>query len=471
MTDTKQWSNAASSEKTGNGAEDWPSSWQTLPHGLRTGRFTDPGFARLEHEKLWSRVWQAAARVDEVLEIGDYTVYDIGDQSIMIVRVDEETVKAYHNACPHRGTTLAENSGNFEKNNIICPYHGWRWDLTGQVQYVLERHEFQDGQLNDSDVALLEVSVELFAGWVFINMDPDAEPFDDFIAPVRELLEDLNVDKAHNYWWKELPVPSNWKVAQEAFLEVFHVPATHPQLEIIGAERIYGGRVDGDFRHTDMVLETFPNGHGTFYGKKGPMKGDLQDKDPTDDPLEGMIEDLQLLVDGMDAMILQENVEVLKTLRGKPIPEGSNLGAEYVKALYADAAEKQKPMPEPRPDLIERWGGEVFIFPNLLILTHAGNAMMYRVKPVGFEAEKCTFEIFSTKPYPAAETPPRPVVQKVTDPADPEQVLLIPRQDVGNIPRVQKGLRSQELRQVWLAEYHEQVIMNMHKELDRYLQS
>ena len=89
----------------GSGAE-WPPSWNTLPHGISTGRYIDPRFMRLEYERLWSRVWQAAARLDEIPAMGDYTVYDIGDQSILVVRVDEKTVKAYYNACPHRGTAL-----------------------------------------------------------------------------------------------------------------------------------------------------------------------------------------------------------------------------------------------------------------------------------------------------------------------------------------------------------------------------
>ena len=99
-------------------------------------------------------------------------------------------------------------------------------------------------------------------------------------------------------------------------------------------------------------------------------------------------------------------------------------------------------MPKPLPEVIGIWGGELFIFPNLMILPQAGNAMIYRVRPDGNDPDNCIFEIMSTKTYPAAIKPPRAVVQTVTDIADPEQVLLIPRQDLGNIPRMQKGLHS-----------------------------
>jgi hypothetical protein len=115
------------------------------------------------------------------------------------------------------------------------------------------------------------------------------------------------------------------------------------------------------------------------------------------------------------------------------------------------------------------WGGEVFIFPNLMILPQAGNAMIYRVRPHATDPDRCTFEILSTRTLPAGVKPSRATVQEVTDLTDPEQVRLIPRQDIGNIPRIQKGLHSRGIRQVWLAANQEKIILNMHQELDRYL--
>jgi phenylpropionate dioxygenase-like ring-hydroxylating dioxygenase large terminal subunit len=460
-------SDKKSSQPDGAG---WPPSWNTMPHGISVGRYIDPGFARLEHEKLWSRVWQAAARLEEMPEVGDYTVYDIGDQSILLVRVDQGTVKAYYNVCPHRGTALGQGCGTFQGGQIICPFHGWRWNLAGQNQFVLERQEFRNGQLSDVDVALKEVKVVVFAGFVFINLARNPEPFDEFIAPVRQLIEGLAIGEMHQYWWKSIPIAANWKVAEEAFFEAFHVPMTHPQLEKGGAEMVRGKREDAEFTHRYVNYENFSHGHGRFYGgKKTPMAGHINER--KGDPLEEMAARLKLLVDGMDAMVLQQDIDVLLSLRGRPIPEGSSLGAEYMKALYAQAAAEQRPMPKAAPEILEMWGGEIFVFPNLMILPMAGNAMIYRVRPDGFDPDHCTFEIWSTKTYPAAVKPPRPTFEIVTDGADPKQLLLIPRQDLGNIPRIQKGLHSRGIRQTYLAIEQEKLILNMHKELDRYLQA
>ncbi|MDB5968695.1 MAG: aromatic ring-hydroxylating dioxygenase subunit alpha [Hydrocarboniphaga sp.] len=458
------------SNTAGNSGGDWPPSWQSAPHGIRVGRYIDPAFAKLEFEKMWTRVWQVAARLDEIPEAGDYTVYNIGDQSVMLVRVDADTVKAYHNFCPHRGTALAQGCGNFEKKRIVCPFHGWRWNLAGQNQLVLEREEFRGGELRDSDVALRELKSAVFAGFVFINLDSKCGSFDDYIAPVRHWIEDLAIGDMHHYWWKSLSVPANWKVAQEAFFEAYHVSATHPQLEKVGRDIVYGDRVGGDLAYRNVQYESLPLGHARFYGgNKTPMAGHLQE--PTGDPLEEMAERLSLIADGMDAMVLKEDVEVLRSLRGRPIPEGSNLGAEYVRALYATAAEQQRPMPKLEPETLGMWGGEIFLFPNFLILPQAGNTEMYRSRPDGDDPNRCIFEIYSAKTYPAAVRPPRATVEHVTDFDDPEQLLLIPRQDLSNIPRIQQGLRSRGMRQTWLAANQEQIILNMHRELDRHLQA
>ena len=458
-----------------SGAQHWPDSWKVLEHGIRSGRYTDPAFMRLEFEKLWSKVWQAAARLDEIPEPGDFTTYDIGDQSVVVVRVDADTIKTYHNVCPHRGTALsAGGCGHFKDGKIICPFHGWRWNLEGQNQYVLERAQFRGGNLQNSDVALREVHHEVFAGFVFINFDRNPQPFDEFIAPVRELMEGLAIGDMHHYWWKSIPIASNWKVAQEAFFEGYHVPATHPQLEPDAAEIIFDGNPDAaaeaTFAHRNVVYENFAYGHGRFFaGRNTAMQGQSKPQQGAVDPVDVMADRLNLLVTGMDAMVLAEDVELVRSLKGKPIPEGSSLGGEYVKALYTTAAMQKRPMPKPVPEILRMWGGEIFIFPNLLILPQAGNAMMYRVRPDPRDPNRCSFEIFSTRTYPAAVTPPRAVMQQVTDPEDPEQVLQIPRQDLGNISRMQRGLHSKGCKQIWLAVEEEKMILNMHQELDRYL--
>lgn len=443
---------------------DWPRRWQTLSQGVGVGRYTDVGFAALEFEKLWGRVWQVAARVEEIPETGDYTTYRIGDQSILLVRVDATKVKAYYNFCPHRGTALGQGCGDFKDGRIICPFHGWRWDLSGNIQLVLERNEFRDGELQDSDVAMREVHSRVYAGFIFINLDRNPPSFDQFIAPMRQFLDDFVVGEMQHVWWKRAEIACNWKVAQEAFFEAYHVSATHPQLEKVGSEIVYGDRTEGEMFYQSLTYNALANGHGQFYGgDKTPIAGHVQE---SGDRLQAMATRMNLTAEGLGAMILKEDIELLLTLREKSLPDDANLGAEYVRLQYATAAAQQRPMPKMTPENIAKWGGVNFIFPNILILPQAGNAAIYRALPHPTDPDQCTFEIRSVKTYPAGTKATRATVEDVTD---PEQVGLIPQQDLANLPRIQVGLHARAMQQTWLASNQEKLILNMHQALDHYL--
>ena len=177
----------ASARRTG-GAE-WPPGWRTMPHGISAGRYIDPEFQKLEYEKLWSKVWQVAARVDEIPE--SQRLHDLRHRRSIgpVGESRSDSIKAYYNVCPHRGTALAQGSGRFEGGRIICPFHGWRWDVTGKNQFVLERQEFRGGQLRDSDVALKETQVRRVRRLCLHQLRSHPESFDDFIAPVRVPIE------------------------------------------------------------------------------------------------------------------------------------------------------------------------------------------------------------------------------------------------------------------------------------------
>lgn len=448
-------------------AKHWPKSWQTLSHGLGVGRYIDPEFTQLEHQKLWSEVWQFAARVDEIPNPGDFTTYDIGRQSATIVRVDEHTIKAFNNACPHRGTALSEGCGHFERERIMCPFHGWKWDLDGSCNYVLEQQEFKDGQLNLSEVDLKEFACQEFQGFIFVSFSKNPQNFDEFIAPVRGFIESLRLGDMHHRWWRRVEGPCNWKVAQEAFFESFHVPTTHPQLDEPGRKTIYEDMPETSFQHRDVNYVGLEGGHGRFFAKTKAIS-DTRSK-PTPQALDAMIDHMEHLIDELDTMVLPEDVEIAKSLRGKAIADDSSWGAEFIQAVYKQAAEQGRPMPELTPEVSLQWGGEVFVFPNLLILPNMGNSMIYRIRPLGDDPDQCIFEIFSVRTLPESEQPSRAQCVEVTDATDPEQLLLIPRQDFSNVPRVQKGLHTSGINNVWLAEHQEAIILNMHQWLDKYL--
>ena len=92
---------------------EWDPRFELCADGIPKQRYTSPQFARLEAERLWTRTWQMACRLEEIPEPGDYTVYDVVDQSVLLVRQRDGSVAAFHNVCPHRGTALAVGTGSF----------------------------------------------------------------------------------------------------------------------------------------------------------------------------------------------------------------------------------------------------------------------------------------------------------------------------------------------------------------------
>ena len=213
-----------------------PADWQTGEDGIPSLRYIDKDFAKLEAEQLWPRVWQMACRLDQIASPGDYVVYEILDQSVVVVRVDEDTVKAYHNVCPHRATALAVGTGRFQLDQIVCPFHGWKWNLKGENTFVLDQHEFRGGCMSNHDVDLKQVHTAIWAGFVYVNLSKDPPPFDQVVAPIDALVDGVKLGDMKFHYHYQAKVNCNWKIALEAFIESYHVPQTHPQLTPRSAE-------------------------------------------------------------------------------------------------------------------------------------------------------------------------------------------------------------------------------------------
>src|SRR6516162_2212131 len=101
------------------------------PRLIPTERYYDEEFFRLEAERLWPHVWQMACRLEEIPNVGDFTEYTTLGKSVIIVRT-KSGVKAFHNACRHRGVRLVTEPGNCEVRGFNCPFHGWRWNVDGE---------------------------------------------------------------------------------------------------------------------------------------------------------------------------------------------------------------------------------------------------------------------------------------------------------------------------------------------------
>src|SRR5262249_39618301 len=107
----------------------------TNPERIPVQRYYDQEFYDWECKYLWPKVWQMAARLEEIPQVGDWVEYKILDKSVIVVRT-KSGVKAFHNACRHRGVLLAPGHGNCATTGFICPFHGWRFDMEGKNTFV-----------------------------------------------------------------------------------------------------------------------------------------------------------------------------------------------------------------------------------------------------------------------------------------------------------------------------------------------
>ncbi len=224
--------NMVTTQSTHDSRVDWtplPVPWAVQAvDRIPKQRYYDPEFYALETEMLWPRVWQMACRLEEIPRPGDYVEYEILDESVIVVRLDAENVRAYHNACRHRGVKLVEGNGN--RRTFVCPFHGWCWGIDGRNTFVLRPEEFDDHNLDPEDLRLVSVRCEVWGGCAWINLDDDAPPFRDCLEPFASIYDAWKVESLRVEWWQSCRLPVNWKLATAAFMEGYHVPQTHPQL-------------------------------------------------------------------------------------------------------------------------------------------------------------------------------------------------------------------------------------------------
>ena len=187
------------------------------PVTIGVDAYVSPEYVREERDRLWRKTWLQAGRVEDLPEVGNYITYDILDDSVLIVRSDENTIKAYWNVCPHRGRKLVDvpagqRNARGRKANFVCGFHAWTFNLEGACTYIMKREDWQ-GRLSDENTRLGPVKCETWGGWVWINLDPEAGPLRDYLEPAASLLDPYQLQNMRCRWRKWIVFECNWKLA------------------------------------------------------------------------------------------------------------------------------------------------------------------------------------------------------------------------------------------------------------------
>ncbi|MGE4609619.1 MAG: aromatic ring-hydroxylating dioxygenase subunit alpha [Myxococcota bacterium] len=402
-------------------------------------RYVTQEYHDLEMEKLWSRVWQFACREEEIPEAGDHVVYDIGDFTILIVRNEKGEINAFHNVCRHRGRQLREHSGRVSV--FRCPFHRWTWNLDGTLAEIPCRWDFPHVEREKYD--LPSVNLGTWGGFVFINLDSDCEPLEDFLGDLPRHFEKWPLENKYKAAHVARVMNCNWKVAQEAFMEAYHVIATHPQLTAS----------IGDANSQYDVWENFsraitPNGTPSPHLNWDPTQQEQLDN------------------------LTGRNVD------GPPIlqlPEG--MGA---RELMAQAARMQ--MQAVVPGVNEISDAELndsfyySVFPNFHPWA-AFNRIVYRFRPLGNDPNKSLMECLYLQPFRGRRPKPAEItwLTENDDWTEATELGFLSRvfnQDTFNLPKVQKGLRARVAAgggTAPLANYEEAKIRHFHHLYEKWL--
>ncbi|MGO8856865.1 MAG: aromatic ring-hydroxylating oxygenase subunit alpha [Steroidobacteraceae bacterium] len=429
------------------------------PDMIPAKRYYDPEFYARECERLWPRVWQMACRLEEIPKPGDYVVYDVLDQSVILTRVDEKTVKAYHNACRHRGVQLVKDRGHCD-GLFTCPFHAWQYGLDGKCKTVYAAQLFQRDVVRGDDLRLRECRVELWGGCAFINFDDNAPPLRQSIEPFATMHDAWHVESLRTEWWLAARLPVNWKLAMEAFMEGYHVLATHPQL-------LTGPSDPLAFTYAEMPRSISPM---TRYMTTPVQK--MPDEIPARDFIDLNIHFMKVLNEGMAGMTHRKDIAVAEALRDEPLPRPLPEAMVAWRRKLNDAviaAHKAKQMDIGELNDVDAKGYATsvnFCFPHYFLLPTYGSASSYRIRPLG--PEECLFELWSLTRFPEGEEPPpikTPTPMEWNDPRWPP----IPTQDFANLPLQQRGLHTKGFDHMRLSNQVEGLISNYQRLIDGYL--
>lgn len=391
-----------------------------------------------EKDRLWKRVWQFVCREEHIPEVGDHIVYQIADTSYLVIRSAPDKIRAYPNACPHRGRQLKDFAGRCSE--IRCRFHGIAWDLDGELKHIPAPWEFP--HVDRENFRLPQAKVGTWAGFVFINPDPDAEPLEEFLGGLPEHFAKWDLENRYVEAHVSKVLRCNWKVAQEAFMECWHAAATHPQTVPYAAFGVC--RVD--------VYENFAR-----LITPSEVVGPMMPWDPTTE---------EMLRATMD---IREGEEL-------PIkPEPGETARQFV---VRTTREKWR---EFLGDRIEEWADcelvdnfTYTVFPNMMPWGGV-HKLCYRFRPNGDDHRSCIMEVFTLAPFTGER--PAPAAEIKLGPDDPWGsvpalgiVGSILDQDTANVEQVQQGLESATKRTVTLAAYQEDELKWMHERLLHYLE-
>lgn len=403
-------------------------------------------YMSLEWKRIWTDGWLIAGVSCDIESVGDFFIFDIGDESIIVTR-GETDVRAFYNVCPHRGSKLVwEERGN--KKVFVCPFHRWSFQNNGDLRRITDEETFNPDVIAHRP-GLTSVACEVHTGIVFIHMGENPPPLIENIGLPSGYLESYQIDKMKVVRHVRSEWGSNWKVAVEAFYESYHLHAVHPETQ----------GIMGDL---NVQYDLYSNGASRMIVPIGQPSPRVRDQDTVTDGLKAMLQDAGINPADFNGTAADVRSAIQKSKRKR----SDRLGLGYER--FEDS------------QLSDSWA--TGIFPNVQIGCHPEAIFLMRFLPHETNPERFYYDTMTLMlpvDDPDYRSPgwmglpdgtdvsgkvrPNTEVCSIEEHADLGVVLS---QDSHLLPVVQKGMRSRGFKgQLWGEQ--EQRLRHFHVELER----
>ncbi|MDO7842181.1 aromatic ring-hydroxylating oxygenase subunit alpha [Sphingomonas immobilis] len=412
---------------------------------IPASRYFSRDYAALEKEKMWSKVWQFACWGHDIPNPGDIHVYRILDRSVLVVRQRDGSVKAFVNACLHRGRELCET--HTHQNELKCPYHYFTWGLDGSHKWTPAKWDFP--QLDEKKFSLPEIRVEEWNGFLFVNFDTDAPNLASYMGS-RFLDHWKGWDFSNRYKAVHVKktINCNWKAGMDAFIEGFHAFASHSQGAAISCEDIGQFDIYDDAPHMSRFI--LPLGMPSF-------RLDPRPDDAT----------------AFEYMCAGFLPEALGTDEGRLQP-GEDARAGSARVARKSYVKKYGIDPATVSDSEALDAISYFMFPNFMPWPTLAYPLVYRFTPLE-DPDWCVWETMLFHPF-TGERPPSCAVNDlgtdgsmVDDATELGGLALVLHQDDVQLPAVQRGMKNLASGELILTETQELRIRHLHKVLEDYI--
>ncbi|MBM4382582.1 MAG: aromatic ring-hydroxylating dioxygenase subunit alpha [Deltaproteobacteria bacterium] len=346
----------------------WPQQ-TTRGHRIPGNRYTSAEFFREEWDKMWTRVWLLLGRESELPTPGSWQMEPVGPEEILMVRQQDGSVKAFFNVCQHRANPLVDAPKGFTRR-FVCKYHSWVFAPDGRLTFAPDKEDFAEGN-PCGKVSLKELRCETFAGFVWVNMDPDCAPLKRFLGPIWDAWSALDLDKWRRVQAKSAWLPCNWKVVLDNFNESYHVPTVHMAATPETDRTRVRGNINTYYKETKFDLSD--EGHNRMVMQGGYGVGQTDDDGNIVEPLAS-----QLRAWDIDPALFKGNPEAT---RGALQKAKRQLGPARGFSHYAKVPDQQ---------LTDAF--HYTLFPNFAVSVWSDGFHFLRARPHYKDPEQCLFD-------------------------------------------------------------------------------